>query len=182
MVRNTTGGGNAKKQARKFQTAPAKRTNEVRKAEHNLEMYAIVESVHGNGLSVFTHTGHTLWCRVPGKFKGRNKRSNWFEKGTWVLVGLYEWSNNKEPDSCELLFVYEKPDIEQLRNMPDVDLRQILAKQSQTQLNGIPEDIDNQIIFSDNIISSDKMFASNTDNSVAVVNFSADEEVLYDDL
>ena len=182
MVRNTTGGGNAKKQARKFQNAPAKRTNEVRKSESPLEMYAIVESVHGNGLTVFTYKGHTLWCRVPGKFKGRNKRSNYFEKGSWVLVGLYEWGNNKEPDSCELLFVYDKNDIEQLRNLPDVDLKQIIAKQGQVQTNGIEEDLANEIIFSDNIVSADKMFADDTGASVAIVNFSADEQVAFDDL
>ncbi len=182
MVRNTTGGGNAKKQARKFQNAPAKRTNEVRKSESPLEMYAIVESVHGNGLSVFTHMGHTLWCRVPGKFKGRNKRSNWFEKGSWILVGLYEWGNNKEPDSCELLYVYDKNDVEQLRNMPDIDLKQIIAKQGQVQSNGLDEDLDNQIVFSDNIVSSDKMFAGDANDSVAIVNFSADEQVQFDDL
>ena len=176
MVRNTTGGGNAKKQARKFQNVPAKRTNEVRKSENELEMYAIVDSVHGNGLSVHTHMGHTIWCRVPGKFKGRNKRSNWFEKGSWVLVGLYEWSNNKEPESCELLYVYDKNDVEQLRNMPDVDLTQLIAKQAPD------EDLDNQIVFSDNIVSSDKMFANDTGESVAIVNFSADEQVQFDEL
>jgi translation initiation factor IF-1 len=177
MVRNTTGGGNAKKQARKFQNVPAKRTNEVRKSENELEMYAIVDSVHGNGLSVYTHMGHTIWCRVPGKFKGRNKRSNWFEKGSWVLVGLYEWSNNKEPESCELLYVYDKNDVEQLRNMPDIDLKQLIAKQAPDD-----EDLDNQIVFSDNIVSSDKMFASDAGESVAIVNFSADEQVQFDEL
>ena len=182
MVRNTTGGGNAKKQARKYQSAPSKRTNEVRKAEHKLEMYAIVESVYGNGLGVFTHQGHTLWCRVPGKFKGRNKRSNWLEKNTWVLVGLYEWSNNKEPDTCELLYVYDKNDIEQLRNMPDVDLKQIIAKQYQNQASGTIEDMDCQITFSSSIVSDDTMFASDTADNVAVVNFSADEQVQYDEL
>jgi hypothetical protein len=66
--------------------------------------------------------------------------------------------------------------------MPDIDLKQLIAKQGQVQTNGIEEDPDNQIVFSDNIVSSATMFASNTDASVAIVNFSADEQVAYDDL
>lgn len=183
MVRNTTGGGNAKKQARKFQNAPAKRTTEVRKSTDPLELYAIVETIHGNGLTVYTHLGQTLWCRVPGKFKGRNKRSNYLEKGKWVLVGLYEWGNDKEPDSCELLCVYEASDVEQLKCMPDIDLKKLITKQGQVQNNGFTEDDeDNQIVFSSNIVSADQAFVDNTSANVAIVNFSADEQVQFDEL
>jgi translation initiation factor IF-1 len=181
MVRNTTGGGNAKKQARKFQNAPAKRTTEVRKSTDPLELYAIVETIHGNGLTVFTHLGQTLWCRVPGKFRGRNRRSNYLEKGKWVLVGLYEWSNSKEPDTCELLCVYDANDIEQLKCMPDVDLKQIISKQS--NIRGTDDiDDDGTITFSSNIISAEEAFADNTSVNVAIVNFSADEQVQFDEL
>ena len=75
MVKNTTGGGNAKKQGRKFQNN--NKGTVLRKSEGTNELYAIVDKIFGNGISVFTCLGQIIWCRVPGKFKGRNKRNNY---------------------------------------------------------------------------------------------------------
>ena len=74
MVKNIGGGGNAKRQARKFQGK--NKSEELRKSENPSEVYAIVDLIYGNGLNIYTNTGQEIWCRVPGKFKGRNKRNN----------------------------------------------------------------------------------------------------------
>jgi translation initiation factor IF-1 len=185
MVRNSNGGGGAKKQGRKFQNK--NRTEELRKSEDKNELYAIVDKIYGNGLNVYTNLGQEIWCRIPGKFKGRNKRNNYIEVGAWVLVGLYEWGNENDPKSCELLYVYDRNDVEQLQNLPGVNLRLLNSKINSASINnidGADEDNDDEqgrIVFSENIVDEATMFAVDTGNT-AIVNFDNDETINIDDL
>ena len=187
MVRNSNGGGGAKKQGRKFQNK--NRTEELRKSEDKNELYAIVDKIYGNGLNVYTNLGQEIWCRIPGKFKGRNKRNNYIEVGAWVLVGLYEWANENDPKSCELLYVYDRNDVEQLQNLPGINLRLLNSKINLASINNNIDDdyvddgenVAGRIVFSENIIDETTMFAVDTGNT-AIVNFDNDAIVNIDAL
>jgi hypothetical protein len=190
MVRNTGGGGNAKKQGRKFQNN--NRSDDLRKAEDKNELYAVVETIYGNGLNIYTHLGQTIWCRVPGKFKGRNKRNNFFEVGSWVLVGIYEWENEKQPKSCELMYIYDRNDVEQLQNTPGVNLRLLTAKLREKNHGGgnaeeNEEEVDDAeleelgFVFSENNTNTTTMFADVAGND-SVVNFDDDAQINIDDI
>ena len=184
MVKNTTGGGNAKKQARKFQGKG--KSEDLRKSEDASEIYAIVEVIYGNGLGIHTNDGNDIWCRIPGKFKGRNKRNNFVEKGAWVLVGIYEWDKSEVPKSCELLHIYDRNEIEQLRSLPGVNLKHLVAKSikefgSDSEGEEEEEEIAEGFKFSENIVDKKTMFANDITN-VAVVSFENEQEVNIDDL
>ncbi len=183
MVKNTTGGGNAKRQARKFQNKG--KTDELRKAEDTNEIYAIVDVIYGNGLNVYTSTGQEIWCRIPGKFKGRNKRNNYIEKGAWVLVGIYEWENSESPKSCELLHIYDRNEVEQLQNLPGVKLNLLIKKSnsngsSVVEATTVEDDEFEGFKFTEEVVDKKTMFA--TSENVAVVTFENDEEINIDDL
>lgn len=185
MVKNTGGGGNTKKQGRKFQGK--NKSDDLRKSEDISEKYAIVDLIYGNGLNVYTNDGQEIWCRIPGKFKGRNKRNNFIEKGAWVLVGIYEWENTEKPKSCELLHIYDRNEVEQLMSLPGVNLRTLISK-SRTECGNLDEeeeaeveDVDNDehgFEFTTKIVDKTTMFANDITN-VAVVNV---EEVNIEDL
>lgn len=185
MVKNTGGGGNAKRQARKFQGK--NKSEELRKSENPSEVYAIVDLIYGNGLNIYTNTGQEIWCRVPGKFKGRNKRNNFIEKGAWVLVGIYEWENNKAPKSCELLYIYDRNEIEQLQSLPDTKVNLLIKKTNGTNNNNsssepIDDDDDefDGFKFTEDVVDKKTMFADET--NVAVVTFANDTQINIDDL
>ena len=184
MVKNTTGGGNAKKQARKFQSKGG--TEELRKSENISEIYAVVDKIYGNGLNVYTNSGQEIWCRIPGKFKGRNKRKNYIEVGAWVLVGIYEWEKSEAPKSCELLHIYDRNSIEQLNNIPGIKLSLLNKKSNVNDLKDNHDDDDEEdekdrFKFTEEIVDKKTMFADN-DTNAAIVNFENDEEINIDDL
>jgi hypothetical protein len=56
-------------------------------------------------------TGDRL-CIIRNKFKGRGKRDNILDTGSWVLVGLREWSSKQ--DTCDLLEVYNAAERDRL--------------------------------------------------------------------
>jgi hypothetical protein len=184
MVKNTTGGGNAKKQGRKFQNN--NKGTVLRKSEGTNELYAIVDKIFGNGISVFTCLGQNIWCRVPGKFKGRNKRSNFFEVGSWVLVGIYEWEKEEEPKSCELMCIYDRNEIEELMITPGADVKRLIAKTNEKHAEysegGISHDQPEGFVFTEHVVDKKTMFADDVSGNEAVVSFTNDEEVNIDDL
>lgn len=187
MVKNTGGGGNAKKQARKFQGK--NKSDDLRKSEDISEKYAIVDLIYGNGLNVYTNDGQEIWCRIPGKFKGRNKRNNFIEKGAWVLVGIYEWEKSEKPKSCELLHIYDRNEVEQLMGLPGLNLKTLISK-SRTEYGNVDDaeaeedEVDNDehgFEFTSIVVDKTTMFANDITN-VAVVSFDSVQEVNIDDL
>ena len=128
MVKNTSGGGNAKKQARKHTSGST--SNILRVSQSALELYACVTKMSGGNLCrVVAQHGHDrleICCHIGGKFRGRNKRNNYLSVGSWVLVGLREWENPVK--NCDLEYVYEKDEIEQLKNLPGVSLKHVLVE------------------------------------------------------
>jgi translation initiation factor IF-1 len=111
MVKNVTGGCKSKKMANKHVNAP--KTDKLRLALEDGEIYAIVTKNFGNGVQVQTIKNETLFCHIRGRFTGRSRRDNTLTIGSWVLVGMREWESTKK--NCDLLEVYSSQEVERLR-------------------------------------------------------------------
>ena len=119
-----------------------------------------------------------MCCHIGGKFRGRNKRSNYLSVGSWVLVGLRDWENPVK--NCDLEYVYEKDEIEQLKNLPGVSLKHLLAELKSQNNFGCndddeiamaddDEDNDRGFTFSENAMSKDeinKIISGNVKNVI----------------
>lgn len=121
MVKNTKGGSKTKGQARKFAN-PVAAKNILRLSQDELEIYAQVTKILGNGMChVLCIDNVTRLCHIRGKFRGRGKRDNLIVGGTWILAGLREWEIGKQPggsklENCDLLEVYSDLDKERLKS------------------------------------------------------------------
>jgi translation initiation factor IF-1 len=126
MVKNTAGGCNGKKVARKHTT---KGKNELRLSKSSDEKYAIVKKLLGNTCDVICDDGVNRRCIIRGKFTGRNKRDNMLDSGTYILVGMREWvdegGRSKQADDnnikyCDLLEVYNSMERDILRRTHNI--------------------------------------------------------------
>ena len=120
MVKNDTGGNKGKGLARKHvNAAKCGSSKQLRVATHEAEQYAVVSKMLGNGMCyvrLLSGAGERL-CIIRNKFKGRGKRDNILESGSWVLVGMREWSSKQ--DTCDLLEVYNPNERDRLlKNEP----------------------------------------------------------------
>jgi initiation factor 1A len=117
MVKNE-GGNKAKGQARKH-VIEGKQQKSLRVSEDELELYAQVTKNFGNGMvDVECVDNVTRLCHIRGKFRGRGKKDNFVNVGSWLLVGLraYESGGNKtKKQNCDLLEVYNDFDKERLK-------------------------------------------------------------------
>jgi len=89
-------------------------------------MYAQVTKLLGNGMChVICIDNKTRLCHIRGKFRGRGKRDNTVENGTWLLVGLREWETEKKSgdklENCDLLEVYSEFDKKRLKESIIID-------------------------------------------------------------
>jgi initiation factor 1A len=121
MVKNTKGGSGHKSQARKhtYDTGSKK----TRVSVDEMEIYACVISILGGAnCTVKCVDGQDRLCIIRGKFRGgKGKRGNMLCRGTWVLVGIREWSSDgasdKESRKCDLLEVYNDFDKQELKKI-----------------------------------------------------------------
>ena len=120
MVKND-GGNKGKGLARKHVSSGGS-NKQLRVAVEDGERYAVVSKMLGNGmcyvrlLSGGSGTGDRL-CIIRNKFKGRGKRDNILDSGSWVLIGMREWSSKQ--DTCDLLEVYNHGERDRLmKNEP----------------------------------------------------------------
>lgn len=117
MVKNE-GGNKAKGQARKH-VIESKQQKSLRISEDELELYAQVTKNFGNGMvDVECVDNVSRLCHIRGKFRGRGKKDNFVNVGSWLLVGLraYESGGNKsKKENCDLLEVYNDFDKERLK-------------------------------------------------------------------
>ena len=147
MVKNS-GGNKTKGQSRKFASGGAK-NDKLRLSEDVCEVYAMVEKLLGNGMChVLCHDGVTRLCHIRGKFRGRGKRDNTVENGTWILVGLREWDLEKKDETkmqnCDLLEVYKDRDkIELKTTVKNVKWR--LFTKNEDDINNMDDDEDDLI-------------------------------------
>ena len=150
MVKNTTGGNKAKGFARKTFT---KASNALRLSNDEAEVYAQVIKVLGGAMChVVDIEGNQMLCHIRGKFRGRGRRDNFIEIGTWVLVGMREWE--KEPSkgkllNCDMLEVYNDHDKERLKNtVTTVDWNCFISNDNKKFSSSSLEQENNEINFS----------------------------------
>lgn len=123
MVKNTQGGSGHKSQARKFAANTKNLNVKTRFAVDPDEYYAQVSATLGNGMChVICKDGKKMLCFIRGKFRGRGKRDNTINKGSWVLVGGRSYESEKsglknDLDRCDLLEVYSDLDKEKLKDI-----------------------------------------------------------------
>lgn len=122
MVKNDTGGNKGKGLARKHvNAAKCGGAKLLRMATDEAEKYAVVSKMLGNGMCYVRllngSSASDKLCIIRNKFKGRGKRDNILDSGSWVLVGLREWASKQ--DTCDLLEVYNDGERERLlKNEP----------------------------------------------------------------
>ena len=138
MVRNTKGGNRHKKMASKNFKAGFK-THKLRKIREKGEDYAIILKNSGGGhcLVKCNSDGKERTCVIRGKFKGRNKRSNQIIEGGIVLVGLRDWEIVKpgKLEKCDLLEVYNRELINELKDIKDMHLFDDLKEKNENEVN-----------------------------------------------
>ena len=109
MVKNTKGGGKAKKQARKNVAPQNEASIKARYSEHPDEVYACCSKLLGNGTcAVMCIDGTERLCIIRNKFRGRGKRGNVLTPGTWCMVGRRDFEKPREGklEKTDLLEVY----------------------------------------------------------------------------
>jgi len=148
MVKNTTGGTGTKGLARKHQS---RGDNRLRLPECDLEQFAIVTKMLGNGMcEIYTNDNIRLIGHIRNKFRGKQKRNNMLSINSIVMIGLREWENPIK--NCDILSIYENNQVEQLRNIPGIQISDLLKRQLScvyTNKNQINDD--NDVVFTDEI-------------------------------
>jgi translation initiation factor IF-1 len=126
MVKNTKGGSGHKSQARKFVSPKA--SSKTRLATEEGEVYAFVMNKSGGeNCIVMCQDEVSRRCVIRGKFRSsRGKRDNFIAKGTWVLVGIREWTSS-EKQVCDLLEVYNENDKIKLKTVPNVNWTKFIS-------------------------------------------------------
>lgn len=187
MVKNTTGGGRTKGQARKFVNS-VKQTTHLRVSNDECEVYAQVTKMLGNGMChVLCIDQQTRLCHIRGKFRGRGKRDNFIGNNTWILVGLREWELDrgdgkecKKLQNCDLLEVYSSIDVERLKNT----INENWSIFNQEKINNKEEDsfdfIDEGT--SEYIELIEKQLDMNKNNTNSLLNYNEEDEINIDDI
>ena len=141
MVKNTKGGKNSKKIARKHITEVSAKT--MRYALEEGEMYGTVVKHFGGQCQVMTTDGELRLCIVRGKFKGRQRRDNNICLGSWVLVGLRDWEMRSDGKTkCDLLYVYNDIEKENLKQNTRVNFSELNKANSETSGIVINDDVE----------------------------------------
>ena len=155
MVKNTTGGTGTKGLARKHQSAS---DNRLRLPECELELFAIVTKMLGNGMcEIYTNDNTRLIGHIRNKFRGKQKRNNMLSVNSIVMIGLREWENPIK--NCDILTIYDTNQVEQLRNIPGILIADLL-KRLFTSTNNTLTCNDNDLIFTDDLIHHDNIFTT----------------------
>lgn len=96
----------------------------------------------GNGMcEIYTSANIKLMCHIPGKFRGKNKRNNLLSPTSVILVGLREWE--RPAKNCDLLTIYDETHINQLRNIPNIDMNNIMKLKNANIMDGKDNTDDN---------------------------------------
>jgi len=143
MVKNA-GGKRTKGAARKFITA--KPSHKLRLSECSDEKYAhVTKMLGGSNCSITTTDNLNLLCHIRNKFSGRNKSSNLISIGTVVLIGLRTWENPCK--NCDLIEVYNSDEVDQLYQIPGINLSTYKGISAASSGDLVTENIDADFVF-----------------------------------
>lgn len=150
MVKNQVGGKH-KHQAKKNMTDTSRSRQFVVSTDPN-EIYAIITKKFGSNMfEVHCIDDKKRRCIVRGKFRGRHKKSNFVNIGSWVLIGLREWETAKEDEKtiCDLLEIYSSLDMDRLQKTISADWRILLNN----DLSRIEKDTGNEddVLFTEDV-------------------------------
>lgn len=153
MVKNDAGGNKGKGVARKHvNAAKCGGSKQLRMATDEAERYAVVSKMLGNGMCYVRHlsggngTAADMLCIIRNKFKGRGKRDNILDSGSWVLVGMREWASKQ--DTCDLLEVYNDGERDRLlKNEPC--FKGVAAAANASDGDGVKGSSSSQVQFTD---------------------------------
>ena len=120
--------GNGKGKGKGKKSGPKKYTG-IRYTTEEGEMYATVTKIFGGPqCEVICTDGRTYRCIIRAKFRGRRKRENHIETGTWVLVGIRDWGNSSNSKQlCDLLTVYTSNEKDMLKKSGTADFTALLS-------------------------------------------------------
>lgn len=176
MVKNTKGGSKAKKFGRKFTGPPV--NNNLRLSVDSAEVYACCSKIYGGpNIEVKCVDGIDRLCIMRNKFRGRGKRDNTIEVGTWVLVGLREFETVKEgkKETCDLLEVYREADKDKLQQNAVTVNWKILKEIKGAREGNIQETHDDDLFeFSDN--RADEISEMINNSETTMLNIQEEEE------
>ena len=184
MVKNTKGGNKGKKQARKHTNIGG--PQKTRFAEDEDEIYACCQKMLGNGMFVaLCHDKKERICIIRNKFKGRGKRDNIINIGTWVLIGRrsFEARAQGKLEKCDLLEVYSDSERHKLKQQQT----QINWKMFQAIGNITSEDMDTSCDFdfvqgnAEEIEESESEEEEIGENKV-ISNYQSDDDICIDDI
>ncbi len=107
----------------------------IRYAMEDGEIYAKITKIFGGPqCEVICSDGVTRRCIIRAKFRGRRKRDNHIEVGTWVLAGVRDWGNSTDSKQiCDLLTVYSNTERDSLIKSGTADLTALLANADEAQ-------------------------------------------------
>lgn len=162
MVKNVKGGKVAKLLSRKSQSS-SKGSEILRLPTCELEQYACVTKLYGNGMcQIYLNDGTYLIGHIRKKFTSRNKRNNLITQFTIVLIGLREWENPYK--NCDILCIYDDNQIEQLKNIPSIDIRNVINMKNTNESITTLSSTDNVIFTNDydNIKIDEKLNTNET--------------------
>jgi hypothetical protein len=126
MVKNTLGGTGTKGLARKHQVI---RNKTLQLAEDELECYACVTKLFGNRMVEIVTTDEKLGPirgHIRSKFSGKQKRHNTITR-----------------KNCDILTVYDDIEIEQLSQMPKINIESLLQMRLSGTFKGKTADTNN---------------------------------------
>jgi len=176
MVKNTKGGSGHKSQARKF--VAAKSFSKTRLSEDESEIYAFVtKKSGGENIMVMCQDEKERRCIIRGKFRSsRGKRDNFIAKGTWVLVGVRDWSSNNE--ICDLLEVYNENDKNKLKTIQGINWQRFISHDAECS-NTTTED--DSVVFTTNT-SEEEEYAKLVSESKSQISLNPIEESTEDEI
>ena len=185
MVKNTKGGNKGKKQGRKYVNAGG--PQKTRFAEDEDEIYACCQKMLGNGMFVaLCQDKKERICIIRNKFKGRGKRDNIINTGTWVLIGRrsYEARAQGKLEKCDLLEVYsdsERHKLKQHQTHVNWQIFQAIGNYGAEQ-----EDSTSHFDFvqgnAQEVEDSEEEEVESPENKIVSKNESSDDEVDIDDI
>ena len=132
MVKNLKGGTGHRKLARKNENRS--HNHKLRVPEDELEIFGCVTKMFGNGMcQIITNDNTTLMGHIRGSFRGKQKRHNNISTNCLVLIGLREWETT--PKNCDILTIYTDSDIEQIKNIPNINIEYLLSLRTGSHFN-----------------------------------------------
>ena len=141
MVKNKSGGNKSKRSARKHNTEPIKTF--TRYADDPDELYASVTKYFGCGnVDVKCCDGVSRLGVIRKKFKGRNRRDNMINQGSYVLVGIRSWEviATGKKQKCDILEIYSSEDIKNIKKYMTEEEWEVIAYKDEDETGGVEQD------------------------------------------